>query len=135
MMQLLPAIGSLVSLRVKSPCWWTFPQVEEFQGRVVRNPPWLEAGNLCITGDVRMPVRIIRIADIVDIGGVKLDQIATTKTLPRKFRVETFKGTVHFVTLTNGVTYGCDCVGASQFGKTCRHIRAVQNHLGGDENV
>jgi len=99
-----------------------------YEGTVVPNEKFDAPATFCMTGDARMPIRNIAMANVMKLEVLKgsARKVASQSGV-RVFRVKSDKN-VYTVTM-QASRFQCTCVGF-QYRRHCRHTKAVAAKVG-----
>ena len=122
-------VGSKVTVKVRNPLFharsryangYIGTEFYEFTGTVVHEK-WYGDDKIGLTTDMRhFPVRVLSRANIVEVGGAKVDY-TPVKSTRETIVVQGSKGNTYIVTKENGKV-SCSCPGYS-FRKSCKHVQ------------
>jgi len=119
--------GNEVSIKVKNTSCVSralFPNEPEFitfVGKIVGRAEFDPPESIRITGNVKMPVRVIMYRSIIELNGEPTEQEVIDIPKPKFVFVTGSTGKTYKITINDLGNYSCTCSGFG-FRKTCSHI-------------
>ena len=124
-------VGNTVTIKVRNSLYdvrdryangYVGPEFNEYTGIVVHEK-WYGDDKIGLTTDMKhFPVRVLSLANIVEVLGAKVDY-TPVKSTRETITVQGSKGNTYIVTKENGKAT-CTCPGFG-FRKTCKHVQEV----------
>ena len=124
-------VGNTVTVKVRNSLYdvrdryangYIGPEFNEYTGIVVHEK-WYGDDKIGLTTDMKhFPVRVLSLANIVEVMGAKVDY-TPVKSTRETITVQGSKGNTYIVTKENGKA-SCSCPG-HQFRKTCKHVQEL----------
>ena len=114
--------NSLYDMRDRYANGYVGPEYNEYTGTVVHEK-WYGDDKIGLTTDMKhFPVRVLSLANIVEVSGAKHDY-QPVKSALETITVQGSKGNTYIVTKENGKAT-CTCPGYG-FRKTCKHVQEL----------
>lgn len=124
-------VGDVVTVKVRNSLYdmrdryangYVGPEFNEYTGIVVHEK-WYGDDKIGLTTDMKhFPVRVLSLANIVEVMGAKVDY-TPVKSTRETITVQGSKGNTYIVTKENGKAT-CTCPGFG-FRKTCKHVQGI----------
>ena len=124
-------VGNTVTVKVRNSLYdmrdryansYVGPEFNEYTGIVVHEK-WYGDDKIGLTTDMKhFPVRVLSLANIVEVMGAKVDY-TPVKSTRETITVQGSKGNTYIVTKENGKAT-CTCPGFG-FRKTCKHVQGL----------
>ena len=124
-------VGNIVTVKVRNSLYdmrdryangYVGPEYNEYTGTVVHEK-WYGDDKIGLTTDMpHFPVRVLSLANIVEVSGAKHDY-QPVKSALETITVQGSKGNTYIVTKENGKAT-CTCPGYG-FRKTCKHVQEL----------
>jgi hypothetical protein len=120
-MRNVPQVGSMVRVRTLNSMGPRMtpprPAFNEYEGKVLAPYKWLKAGQFCMSGDAKWPIRVITLAftESITVASVTTEKTATVEKVSAN----------KYNTRQVGKKWHCECPGFG-FRRTCKHVTAMK---------